>query len=374
LPDGVYLENVMSADFVSRIAALRAIPGVDAVALVPGTNMAYFTGLDFFLSERPVVVLVTPDVVGVIVPQLELLKLEGRPDLAPVAFAWGDEEGYAGAFANALEDLGLVGKRLGVDGLTMRVTEALTFTSLDPTLKVVPVERALMAVRAIKAPNEIENQRRAIAISEAALAQVLTEVKPGMTERDIARRLVDLQMEGGADSVAFTLIQTGPNASNPHGSTTDRVLQEGESLLIDFGCVVGGYGSDITRTFCLGVVPAELQRIHDTVAAANAAGRAVAGPGVPMSAVDKAARAVITAAGYGPYFTHRTGHGLGLDGHEAIPQIAGNVDDLLQPGMVFTIEPGIYLPGLGGVRIEDDMLITDSGAESMTVFPRGISL
>ena len=364
----------MSPDFAPRLSALRAIPGVDAVALVPGTNMQYFTGLDFFLSERPVIVVITPNKLGVIVPQLELLKLEDRPDLAPIAFAWGDEEGYGGAFARALEELGLVGKHLGVDGLTMRVTEALTFTSLDPTLHLVPVERALMGIRAIKATEETDRQRRAIAISEAALGQLLEEVQPGMTERQIARRLVDLQMEGGADSVAFTLIQTGPNASNPHGSTTDRVLQEGESLLIDFGCVVGGYGSDITRTFCLGVVPAELQRIHDVVLAANTAARNVAGPGVPMSAVDKAAREVIVAAGYGPYFTHRTGHGLGLDGHEAVPQIAGNVDDLLQPGMTFTIEPGIYLPGLGGVRIEDDMLITESGAESMTVFPRGITL
>ncbi|HYO89756.1 MAG TPA: Xaa-Pro peptidase family protein [Candidatus Limnocylindrales bacterium] len=360
----------MSPDYASRVAAVRAIEGVDAVALVPGTNMQYFTCLDFFLSERPVIVLVTPDKVGVIVPQLELLKLDDRPDLGPQAFAWGDEEGYAGAFARALEALGLAGGRLGIDGMTMRVTEALTFTSLDPTLTLVPVERALIGIRAIKAAEEVEFQRRAIAVSEAALKQLMTEVKSGMTERQIARRLVDLQLEGGAESIAFTLIQTGPNASNPHGSTTDRVLQEGEALLIDFGCVVGGYCSDITRTFCLGEAPAVLQTIYDAVLAANEAARAVAGPGVPMSEVDRAARAVITAAGYGQYFTHRTGHGLGLDGHEPIPQIAGNIDDLLQPGMTFTIEPGIYIAGMGGVRIEDNMLITEDGVESMTTFPR----
>lgn len=365
----------MNADFAARIAALRAISGVDAIALVPGTNLQYFTGLEFFLSERPVVAIFTPDTLGVIVPQLEILKLDERPDLNAVPFAWNDEEWYQGAFARALEDLGLVGKRLGIDGMTMRVTEGLTLTGLDPTLTLVPVERSLIAIRAIKTAEENALQRQAIAISEAALAQLLTEIRPGQTERQIARRLNDLQVEGGADGIAFgTLVQTGPNASNPHGTTTDRVLQEGEALLIDFGCTFGGYCSDITRTFCLGVVPAELQRIHDVVLAANTAARAAAGPGVPMSAVDCAAREVITAAGFGPYFTHRTGHGLGTDGHEPIPQIAGNVDDLLQPGMTFTIEPGIYLPGFGGVRIEDNMLITETGAESMTVFPREITV
>ncbi len=363
----------MTPDFAARIAAAREISGVDAIALVPGTNMQYFTGLDFFLSERPVIVLITPDAVGVIVPQLELLKLEDRPDIMPIAFAWDDEEGYPGAFARALEELGLVGSRFGIDGMTMRVTEALTFTSLDPTLTLIPVEKQLVSIRAIKGPEEVDCLRRAIAISEAALAQLMTEVKPGMTEHQIARRLTELQLEGGADSVSFALIQTGPNASNPHGSTTGRVLQEGEALLIDFGCVVGGYGSDITRTFCLGVVPPELQKIYDTVLAANTAARAAAGPGVPMSAVDKAARQVITDAGYGPYFTHRTGHGLGIDTHEPVPQIAGNVDDPLLPGMTFTIEPGVYLAGLGGVRIEDNMLITEDGAESMTAFPRTIN-
>jgi Xaa-Pro dipeptidase len=363
----------MLPDYASRIAAVRAIPGVDAVALVPGTNLQYFTGLDFFLSERPIVVLITPDKVGVIVPALELLKLEDRDDLGPVAFEWSDEDGYGGAFARALEALDLVGKRLGLDGMTMRVTEALTFTSLDPTLTLVPVEKELIRVRAIKRPEEVALQRRAIAISEAALKQLLTEIRPGMTEHQIAQRLNELQLEYGAEGMAFsTLIQTGPNASNPHGSTTDRQLQQGEALLIDFGCVVGGYCSDITRTFCLGEVPNVLQTIHDTVLAANEAARAVAGPGVPMGELDRAARAVITAAGYGPYFTHRTGHGLGLDPHEPVPQIAGNVEDELQPGMTFTIEPGIYIPGMGGVRIEDNMLITEEGAESMTTFPRAI--
>ena len=220
-------------------------------------------------------------------------------------------------------------------------------------------------------PDEVDAMRRAIAISEAALRQLLTEVQPGMTEKQIASRLEALMAQGGGDGLAFdTLIQTGPNSANPHGSTTGRALQQGEFLLIDYGCKVDGYPADITRTFCLGTPTAEMQKIYDTVLRANEAAKAAAGPGVPCGDVDRAARQVIEDAGYGEYFIHRTGHGLGLDTHEPVPQIAGNIDYPLEPGMVFTIEPGIYIPGLGGVRIEDNVLVTDTGLEVLTSFPR----
>jgi Xaa-Pro dipeptidase len=136
---------------------------------------------------------------------------------------------------------------------------------------------------------------------------------------------------------------------------------------------VDGYPADITRTFCLGAPDAEMQRVYDTVLAANEAARAAVQPGVPMGSVDQAARDVITAAGYGAYFIHRTGHGLGLDVHEAIPQIAAGVTDVLEPGMVFTIEPGIYLPGWGGVRIEDNVVVTTAGCDVLTQFPRRLT-
>ncbi len=196
-----------------------------------------------------------------------------------------------------------------------------------------------------------------------------------MTEQQIAARLEALMSAGGADGLAFgTLVQTGANSDNPHGHTTDRALNSNEFLLIDYGCKVDGYPADITRTFCLGTPTAEMQRMYDVVLRANEAGKAAAGPGVPMQVVDKAARDVIEAAGYGEYFTHRTGHGLGLDTHEPIPQIAAGVTDLLEPGMVFTVEPGVYIPGVGGVRVEDDLLITDAGAEVLTSFPRKLKI
>ena len=363
----------MEQDYRARLEALQAIDGVDAVLIVPGSNLKYFTGLDYFLSERPIIAIVTADGLSFIVPRLEVPSLVKRPDLEARAFPWRDEDGYLGAFRQALDDLNLRGKTLGIDGMTMRVTEWLAFQDIDPTLQVKPVERDLIRIRAHKLPDEVAAMRKAIAISEQALADLLQEVQPGMTEQQIGTRLQDLMSMGGAQGFAFdTLVQTGANSDNPHGHTTDRALQMNEFLLIDYGCKVDGYPSDITRTFCLGTPTAEMQRMYDVVLRANEAGKAAAGPGVPMEAVDIAARAVITEAGYGEYFTHRTGHGLGLDTHEPIPQIATGVKDLLEPGMVFTVEPGVYVPGVGGVRIEDDVLVTETGIDVLTSYPRSL--
>lgn len=146
-----------------------------------------------------------------------------------------------------------------------------------------------------------------------------------------------------------------------------------EPLLIDFGATFDGYPADITRTFCLGTPNDELRRIHDIVRRANEAACAVAGPGVPAGEVDRAARELIRKEGYGDFFTHRTGHGMGLEIHE-LPQIAEAVEAPLQPGEVFTVEPGIYLPGNAGVRVEDDLLVTDDGVEILTSFSRGLGV
>lgn len=365
----------MEQDYRSRIESLQALGGADAVLIVPGSNMKYFTGLDYFLSERPIIALVTAEGISFIVPRLEVPSLVKRPDLEARVFAWSDEDGYTGAFAQALGDLNLRGKTLGIDGMTMRVSEWLAFQQIDPTLQVKPLESELINIRAIKQPDEVAAMRRAIAISEQALADLLLEVEPGMTERQIAARLEALMSAGGAQGLAFdTLVQTGANSDNPHGHTTDRALQANEFLLIDYGCKIDGYPADITRTFCLGLPNDEMQRMYDVVLRANEAGKAAARPGVPMEAVDKAARAVITEAGYGAYFTHRTGHGLGLDTHEPIPQIATGVTDPLLPGMVFTVEPGVYVPGVGGVRVEDNVLVTETGIDVLTSFPRQLKV
>mgnify|MGYP000597031462 CR=1 FL=1 len=361
----------MNINYNARIEQLQTFDGVDVVAIVPGSNMVYFTGLDYHLSERPIIALVNSDGLSLIVPRLEVPTIQKRPDLEARLFMWDDADGYEGAFREAVEALGLDGKTIGVDGLTMRITEWLAFLKVDPSIKVKPVERDLIGIRARKTAEEVALMRQAIAISETALETLISEVRPGMTERQIAARLEALMLAGGAEGLSFgTLVQTGANSDNPHGTTTDRAIHAGEFLLIDYGCKVGGYPSDITRTFVMGAPTDEMRRIYETVYAANAAGKAAAQPGVTMGAVDAATRAVIEAAGYGDYFTHRTGHGLGLDVHEPIPQIAPRVEDVLEAGMVFTIEPGIYIPGMGGVRIEDNVLVTADGLDVLTSFPR----
>ncbi len=363
-------------DYAQRRRQLFTDRDAQYIALVPGANMHYFTGLDYHPSERPIVAFFArDDAATFILPRLEVSRLSRQPDLADArVFAWSDEDGYADAFVDAAAALNLDESVLGVDDQTMRVFEWLALEHAAPQIRLRRYGQHLLSQRARKSADEVALLRRAIAISEAALAELLAQVQPGMTELEIAARLESLLNVHGAQGLAFSpLVQTGPNAADPHGTSTERALQEGESLLIDFGAKLDGYPADITRTVCIGEPSAKLTEIHALVLAANQAAIAAAGPGVSASAVDQAARDVIESAGYGEYFMHRTGHGLGLEVHE-LPQIAAGNDAPLELGMVFTVEPGIYLPGVGGVRIEDNVHVTGTGVEVLTAYPRDLRL
>ncbi|QPC84722.1 aminopeptidase P family protein [Phototrophicus methaneseepsis] len=364
----------MSFDYQARMQALIASVDADVVALVPGANMVYFTGLHFHLSERPTIAFLSKDGLSLIVPELEQAKITQRPDLDARMFTWTDDTGHEGSFQEAVTTLGLTSKVLGVDGMTMRVFEWLALAQCGVELATSKdVSAALLLQRAKKTPEEVDAMRRAIALSEAALQDTLDYAKPGMTEKQITAKLTDALAAHGSQGHAFSpIVLTGPKSALPHGMPGDRVLGEDEFLLIDYGGTMDEYPADITRTFCLGTPSDEMRKIYGAVLQANLAAQAAAKPGIACSAVDKAARDVIEAAGYGEYFIHRTGHGLGLEGHEW-PNIASNNDMLLEPGMVFTIEPGIYIPEIGGVRIEDNMLITEDGAESLTSYPRELT-
>ena len=365
----------MSIDYRQRRRALADTTSADAFAFVPGANLAYFAGLGFHLSERPTVALYRPDrdALAIIIPELEVTALEAQSSESWERFVWNDRDGYEGAFRQAVDALGLRGAGLGLDDLTMRVFEWLAFQEADASIRSIGAGRGMLRARARKTPEEIATIREAVRITEAALAEVVASVAPGDREVDIKERLEDALKRGGASGTSFsTIVLTGPNSALPHGQPGDRALGADELLLIDFGGLYDHYPADITRTFCLGTPDDELQRVHDVVRAANRAAREVAAPGVACGEVDRAAREVIREAGYGACFNHRTGHGMGLEIHE-LPQIAEGVTDVLEPGMVFTIEPGVYLGGRGGVRIEDDMLVTADGVESLTAFPRGIA-
>lgn len=357
-------------DYAKRRAKLANFKGVDVVALVPGANMHYFTGLDFHLSERPVVALVAGEDIAFIIPELEVPQLSRQPDMEARTFVWTDKDGYFGAFEEAVNALGLRGGMLGVDEATMRVFEWLAFENADPTLRLFKLGQPLRKIRSHKTPEELASMQKAIDISQQALDKLLSWVHPGHTEREIAAQLDGYLVEAGCQGLAFgSHVQTGPNSALPHGGVTDRALAMGDFLLIDYGGTFEHYPADITRTFSMGAPSEQMRTIYDTVLRANRAALAAVKPGVTCGEVDKAARSVIEAAGFGEYFIHRTGHGLGLEIHE-LPQIAEGVDDVLEPGMVFTIEPGIYIQGVGGVRIEDNVVVTDDGVRELTSYPR----
>jgi Xaa-Pro dipeptidase len=194
-----------------------------------------------------------------------------------------------------------------------------------------------------------------------------------MSEQEISSELILQLLRAGthADMPFAPIVSGGPNSANPHAVPSPRKIGPGDLLVIDWGASYDGYISDLTRTFAIGKIDPEFLKIYETVKQANAAGRAIARPGIPAGEVDHAARKVIDAAGYGKYFTHRTGHGIGMEGHEDPYMYAGN-KLILTPGMTFTVEPGIYLRDINGVRIEDDVIITEDWAESLSNYSRDL--
>ncbi|MCS7178003.1 MAG: Xaa-Pro peptidase family protein [Anaerolineae bacterium] len=344
--------------------------GLDCLALVPGPNLFYLTGLSFHLSERPVVALLPVDAPpAIVLPALEVPKLALAVG-AITSYPYTDEEGPVRAFQQACAALELAEARIGVEGLRMRVMEARLLERYAPNCQLIPADEVMEELRILKDAGEIAALRRAVAVAEAALRAVLAQVRPGMTEREAAALLMVELLRGGGEGLPFEpIVVAGPNAASPHAVPTDRPIRTGEPVIIDCGAMVGGYVSDITRTVALGGLPEEMVRVYEVVRQANEVGRAHIQPGRTAQEVDRAARQVIRAAGYGDFFIHRTGHGLGLEVHEPPYIVEGNRLSL-QTGMTFTVEPGVYLPGQGGVRIEDDVLVTPGGAETLTTFPR----
>lgn len=352
-------------------ASLRT-SDLDAVILNPSPTLKYLTGLSFHLMERPVVLFFALDQTpAIVLPELELQKVASLPYALQV-FAYGENpSAWGDVFRKAVQALGLDGKRIGVEPRNLRLLEFQYVKSAAPAAEFPDAGETLAGLRLRKEPAEVEAMRRAVKIAQSALEATIPLIKMGMTEKELSAELVmQLLRHGSEPEMPFSpIVSAGPNAANPHASPTERKLQAGDLLVVDWGAAYDGYISDLTRTFAVGEVDDEFQKIHKVVQEANAAGRAAARPGVPCAEVDKAAREVIEKAGYGKYFTHRTGHGIGMEGHEE-PYMRGDNLQILEPGMAFTVEPGIYLPGRNGVRIEDNVVVTESGADVLSDMPR----
>ncbi len=361
----------MFAERLKKLSQKLQAAGLDAIVLNPGPSQAYLTGLHFHLSERPYVMIIRPGAEPVLVlPELELVKAKTSPVSFNLVSFNDNPATWVDAFKKACQAAALDGKKVGVEPTQLRVLELRLLEEAAPKARFEPAAAILSALRMAKDETELSTMQRAVEVAQRGLQATIPSIRAGVTERQLASELTLQLLRAGTDAGAFTpIVSGGPNSANPHAVPTDRPLARGDLLVIDWGAAVDGYQSDLTRTFAIGPVEPELAGLAKIVLEANAAGRAAGRPGLPAGQVDHAARTVIAKAGYGPYFTHRVGHGLGMEGHEDPYMFAEN-EMPLAPGMTYTVEPGIYLPGRGGVRIEDDVVVIQDGSRSLSDFPR----
>ena len=350
-----------------------AAEGLEMIALNPGASLTYLTGLHFHTSERPTVLLVPSNGKPIIIlARLEANKLSHSSALLEAIPYDDNPDQWQDAFRQAVHQLCQQPRIIGVEPTALRFLELNYLQNALPEAGFVSAEHALGSLRAVKDADEIQRMRRAVQIAQDAFLATLPAIKVGVSEQAIAAELsAQLLRHGSQSDFPFApIIASGPmNSANPHAVPTGRLLETGDLIVIDWGAKYDGYCSDITRTVAVGSISSELDNVANLVLEANNAGRAACRPGIPAGQIDLAARDVIASAGYGDYFNHRVGHGLGMEPHET-PYLFGENQTILIPGNVFTVEPGIYLPGKGGVRIEDDVVITSDGAECLTTLPR----
>ena len=356
--------------YEQRLARLRRRmeeTGTDLVVLGPSSHLVWLAGMAPHGDERPVLLAITREGAGMLIPALNVDSQ--RPLTTVPFFPWTDADGPHEALAALLAALGLSGTtpRVVLDE-TMRADFALLVLDALPGATRSFTADTVGALRAIKDEDEFGRLKRNAVLNDRVLETAFAALRPGVTEDEIANLIREAYRDHGA-RVDFVSVCFGENGAFPHHTSTQRVLGTDEAILIDLGGRSEGYPSDMTRVGSIGTPPAEFGAVWEIVERAVQAALAAARPGVPARLVDKAARDVITAAGYGANFPHRTGHGLGIDGHET-PYITASSDRPLEVGNVFSIEPGIYLPGKFGIRLEEIVILRADGPEIFSELPR----
>lgn len=347
---------------VKRAMSLMDEHGHAAIFCEPGTNFAYLSGANFGRSERLLALIIPRNADPVVVaPSFEVERVERALALETDVRGWEEDQNPHQLVADVLTASGR--GPIGIEPST-RFGVASRLREVMPHRDLVDATELFTHLRITKSAEELALIRRAVSITQRSIAATFASLAPGMTERDVAVTLSErMTMDGGSGG---GLVQFGPNSALPHGGPSIATLEAGTPILIDAGCRVHGYTSDITRMHFFGDEPSpKYKEIFNTVLAAQTAAYEAARPGMECQELDRIARRVIDAAGYGRYFTHRLGHGMGMDGHEPPYLVEGN-QRRLEPGMVFTIEPGIYLPGEWGVRIEDDFVVREDGLEPLS--------
>ena len=344
--------------------------GFDALLLFPGQNIGYYTGFNIGLSERPAVALIPIKGKPIfIVNQLEEELRGQKPWFAEKAI-WLEHEDPIQLIAETIKKQGLGSAKIGIPeeapwGWVNKLQATL------PDARLVDASEQIGYTRMVKTPQELDWVRMACHIADKALETGFSMLHTGMTEAELSEILTsEMRRLGGGQS--FSGVLFGERAALPHGYPGDRRLKPGEAILVDMGCTVHGYWSDITRTVFYGEPNKQQREIYEIVLKANRAAFEAVKPNATCESVDNAARRVIEDAGYGKYFIHRLGHGIGLQIHE-YPYIVRNNKQRLVPGMIFSDEPGIYIVGEIGVRVEDTVTCTQSGCESLTKFKRNLT-
>ena len=367
-----YLEEAEMKEYaaIKRLQMVMKDKDVDLVILWPSASWIYLLSYAPIAEERPTFLFISPDDICSVVPDFDREEFLEKTRLEHV-YSWKDEEGPNQAVLNAWNFISNPETRnLALDD-TMSF---LHWKALEPHIADKPSQLAsnlVMDLRLIKRPEEIEGIRKTSEIIENTLSHANEIFVAGRTEKKVESKLKSILLEMGMDTLDYVLVQTWPNSASPHHLPGLELVKKGEPVLVDFGVSHAGYYSDITRQFSVGEPSDEYNKIFAIVREAQARAVDVVKPGIPISEVDKAARETIEKAGFGKYFIHRTGHGIGLEVHEP-PSVWGGNSLPLQPGMVFTIEPGIYLPGKFGVRIEDTIAVTEHGADRLTSSDRDL--
>jgi len=359
-----------TADYSARIDGVRevmAAGSVDAVMLSVGADLPYFSGYEAPQLERLTMLVVPRDgVATMLVPRLEAPAVvdRGAFEILP----WDETDDPV---AIALRLAGDPGVAAIGDHTWARFLLAMQAQS--PSTSFVPATPLTAELRIRKGDDEIGWLREAGHAADRVAARLAGEQFSGRTEKEIAGMVEVMLVEEGHDVAAFAIVASGPNAASPHHEPTHRVITEGESVLIDFGGRLNGYFSDTTRDFYVGEPSARYSRAYAVLREGQSAAVETAAPGVAAQEVDRAARSVIEAAGFGEFFIHRTGHGIGIEVHEEPFIIEGN-ERVLEPGMAFSVEPGIYIPGEFGMRIEDIVVVTTDGRERLNLSSRDLYL
>ncbi len=352
---------------VSRVARLRALLrrlGVEAFLILDLRNIRYLTG---FSGSDGALLLGAGKPILLVDGRYTTQAKEQAPGARVVLY-----RDKASGIADALSAGGF--ERVGFEPASVSVELHGALRRKAKKVHWKPLPSELGAIRAVKDKKEIESIRKAIRIATAALRSTLERMRPGVCERDIAIELEYKMLTGGADAPSFdTIIASGPNSALPHARPGSRKIRPGDFVVVDFGAASRGYHSDETCTFAVGRAGRKHEKIYAVVKEAHDRALEAVGPGVACRSVDAAARGVIEKAGYGSCFPHGTGHGAGLDVHEA-PRLSTLSDAVLEEGMVITIEPGIYIPGFGGVRIEDMVLVEKCGARVLTEFSKELQV